>query len=111
MFAALWTFAPEYPALIWWLPVVAIAHVASLPTISTGPSNGDPATVLYCGNMAAKRKPGTPAEYRAFTNVLSKALQVSHSELQARLKADKEAKMRKRKLSRASASRDSGASN
>jgi hypothetical protein len=57
----------------------------------------------------AKRKPGTPAEYRAFTNVLGKVLQVSHSELQARLKAEKEAK--KRKLKRASASRDSGARN
>jgi hypothetical protein len=57
--------------------------------------------------MAAKRKPGTAAEYQAFTNVLGKVLQVSHSELQARLKADKEVK--KRKLKHASASRDSAA--
>jgi hypothetical protein len=57
--------------------------------------------------MATNRKPGTPAEYAAFSNVLKKVLSVSHSELQARLKADKRAK--KRKSKRVSASRDSGA--
>ena len=57
--------------------------------------------------MPTKRKPGTPAEYEAFSNVLRKVLRVSHSELQARLAADKKAK--KRKSKRASASRDSGA--
>jgi hypothetical protein len=54
--------------------------------------------------MAAKRKPGTSAEYQAFTNLLEKVLQVSHSELKARLEAEKRAK--KRKTKRASASRD-----
>lgn len=53
--------------------------------------------------MATKRKPGTPAEYEAFSNVLRKVLRVSHSELQARLKAQKEAK--RRKIKRASSSR------
>ncbi len=65
--------------------------------------------MLYCDHMAAKRKPGTPAEYHAFSNVLRTVLRVSHSELQARLKAEKDAK--KRKAKRASASRDSGARN
>jgi hypothetical protein len=51
------------------------------------------------------RKPGTPAEYEAFSNVLRKVLRVSHAELQARLAAEKKAK--KRKIKRASSSRDS----
>jgi hypothetical protein len=54
--------------------------------------------------MATKRKPGTPAEYEAFSDVMRKVLRVSHAELQARLAADKKAK--KRKIKRASASRD-----
>ncbi|HXR17606.1 MAG TPA: hypothetical protein VN777_15545 [Terriglobales bacterium] len=54
--------------------------------------------------MPAKRKPGTPAEYEAFSNVLRKVLRVSHAELQSRLAAEKKAK--KRKIKRASASRD-----
>jgi hypothetical protein len=53
--------------------------------------------------MATKRKPGTPAEYAAFSNVLKTVLQVSRSELQARLKAQKEAK--RRKIKRPSSSR------
>jgi hypothetical protein len=53
--------------------------------------------------MSAKKKPGTPGEYAAFSNVLKTVLQVSHSELQARLKAQKAGK--KRKIRRASSSR------
>jgi hypothetical protein len=56
------------------------------------------------------QKPGTPAEYNAFSNVLRKVLQVSHSELQARLKAEKRAKQRRQAAKkRSSVSRDSGA--
>jgi hypothetical protein len=51
----------------------------------------------------SRKKPGTPAEYAAFSGVLKTVLQVSHSELQARLQAQKEAK--KRKIKRASSSR------
>jgi hypothetical protein len=51
------------------------------------------------------RKPGTPEEYAAFSNVLKKVLSVSHSELQARLEADKQAKAERPKKS--AVSRDS----
>jgi hypothetical protein len=60
--------------------------------------------------MAMKRKPGTPAEYAAFSNVLKKVLSVSHSELQARLKADKEEKQQRR-AAKNTASRASGEQN
>jgi len=53
--------------------------------------------------MTVRRKPGTPGEYAAFSNVLKTVLQVSHSELQGRLKAQKEAK--KRRVKRTSSSR------
>jgi uncharacterized tellurite resistance protein B-like protein len=59
--------------------------------------------------MATKRKPGTPAEYKAFSNVLQKVLKVSHSELQARLEADKQAKQEQRAAKKSAASLDSDA--
>jgi hypothetical protein len=51
-----------------------------------------------------KRKPGTPAEYAAFSSVLQKVLSVSHSELQARLEAEKKEKAARKS---AAVSRDS----
>jgi len=66
----------------------------------------NPIFLAYTSAVPTKQKPGTPAEYEAFSNVLRKVLRVSHTELQARLVADKKAK--KRKSKRASASRDSG---
>jgi hypothetical protein len=56
---------------------------------------------------SAKNAKGESPEYAAFSDALRTVLQVSHSELQSRIEADK--KMRKRK-SNASASRAKGGS-
>jgi hypothetical protein len=55
---------------------------------------------------APRRKPGTTAEYKAFADVLRKVLQVSHSELQTRLEAEKGTKKRRRKSTETSADRE-----
>jgi len=51
-----------------------------------------------CKNERAR--PGTPAEYEAFSDVLRKVLTVSHSELQARLEVDQKSRAQKRRKSR-----------
>ena len=51
-----------------------------------------------------KKQPGTPEEYAAFSNVLKQVLSVSHSELQARLEAEKKEKAARKS---AAVSRDS----
>jgi hypothetical protein len=42
-------------------------------------------------------RPGTPAEYKAFSDVLRKVLTVSHSELQSRIEVDKKSRQEKRR--------------
>jgi predicted Co/Zn/Cd cation transporter (cation efflux family) len=52
-----------------------------------------------------KAKPKTSNEYATFENALRKVLQVSHSEMQARIEAAKQERKQRRKLASDRASR------
>jgi hypothetical protein len=59
--------------------------------------------------MASAKSPVYPQEYMAFDNALRKVLQVSHSEIKARMEAEKKAKASKpRPSSRVRDSRGNG---